>query len=157
MSVVTFSGNHDSPIAPARLFKASITDSKNSMPKIVPEHVKSIDTIEGSGGAGSVKQINLVQGGYLKLKVEALDESSFTYTYSIFEGEALTDKIEKMQFEIKFEPSSDGGSKCTMNTKCFPKGGAELNEDNCKAAKDKVLGLYKAVENYLVQNKDAYA
>ena len=62
MSVVTFSGNHDSPIAPARLFKASITDSKNSMPKIVPEHVKSIDTIEGSGGAGSVKQINLVQG-----------------------------------------------------------------------------------------------
>lgn len=99
----------------------------------------------------------LFAGGYLKLKVEALDESSFTYTYSIFEGEALTDKIEKMQFEIKFEPSSDGRSKCTMNTKCFPKGGAELNEDNCKAAKDKVLGLYKAVENYLVQNKDAYA
>lgn len=96
-------------------------------------------------------------GGYVKTKVETLDESSFTYTYSIFEGVGITDKIEKMQFEIKFEPSSDGGTACTMNTKCFPKGDAALSEDNCKEGKDKILGMYKAVENYLVQNADAYA
>lgn len=62
MGVVTFSGSHTSPIAPARLFKASILDSKNSIPKIIPEHVKSVEIIEGNGGAGSVKQINFVQG-----------------------------------------------------------------------------------------------
>lgn len=95
-------------------------------------------------------------GGHVKLKVEALDESSFTYTYSIFEGVGLTDKIEKMQFEIKFEPA-DGGSKCTMKTNCYPKGDAELSEENCKAGKDKILGMYKAVEDYLVKNADAYA
>lgn len=62
MGVVTFSGKHTSPIAPARLFKASVLDSKNSIPKIMPEHVKSVEIIEGSGGAGSIKQINFVQG-----------------------------------------------------------------------------------------------
>lgn len=66
MGVVTFSGNHTSPIPPARLFKASILDSKNSIPKIMPEHIKSVEIIEGSGGAGSVKQINFVQG-YINL------------------------------------------------------------------------------------------
>ncbi|KAL8121797.1 hypothetical protein AgCh_018510 [Apium graveolens] len=59
-----------------------------------------------------------------------------------------------MQFEIRFEPA-DGGTKCTMNINCYPKGDTELNEANCKEGKDKILGVYKAVEDYLIKNADA--
>lgn len=62
MGVVTYSDEHVSPIPPARVFKASIVDSHNLMPKILPDAIKNIEIIKGGGGAGSIKQINFAEG-----------------------------------------------------------------------------------------------
>lgn len=42
--------------------KASILDSHNLIPKLMPQSIKSIELIQGDGGAGSIKQINFVEG-----------------------------------------------------------------------------------------------
>lgn len=62
MAVITFTDEHSSPIARSRIFKASIIDSHNLIPKLLPQAIKSIDIIEGDGGTGSIKQINFAQG-----------------------------------------------------------------------------------------------
>ena len=62
MAVTTFSSDFTSSIPAARLFKALILDADNLFPKITLLAIKSIDTIEGEGGPGSIKQINFEQG-----------------------------------------------------------------------------------------------
>lgn len=71
MGVTAYSDEHTSPVSPSRIFKASILDSHNLIPKLMPQAIKSIEIIEGNGGAGSVKQINFVQGlcySFIKLR-----------------------------------------------------------------------------------------
>ncbi|KAM7466905.1 hypothetical protein LguiB_014467 [Lonicera macranthoides] len=159
MAVITFTDEHSSPIALSRIFKASIIDSHNLIPKLLPQAIKSIDIIEGDGGTGSIKQINFAQGGnvsFLKHKIDELNEKTFTYNYTLIEGEGLTDKIEKISYKIKFESTPDGGTLSKMTTNVYSKGDFELKEEEIKAGKDKVLGMYKVVEAYLLQNPDAY-
>lgn len=62
MGVFTFTDEYTSSIPPARLFKALIVDSHNLIPKLMPLAVKSIEIIEGDGGAGSIRQINFGEG-----------------------------------------------------------------------------------------------
>lgn len=62
VNVTTFTDEFTSPAPAARLFKALILDAHNLYPKIAPLGIKSIDTIEGDGGPGSIKQINFAQG-----------------------------------------------------------------------------------------------
>nr|GEX21228.1 hypothetical protein [Tanacetum cinerariifolium] len=81
----------------------------------------------GDGGAGSIKQIN-------------------------FAG----DKIEKVSYDIKFEGSTDGGTVSKMTTTIYTHGDFEIKEEELKAGKEKVLGLYKVIEAYLLKNPDAY-
>lgn len=73
------------------------------------------------------------------------------------EGDSLTDKLEKITYEVKFEGSEDGGSISKVTSKYFTKDDFKLKEDEIKAGKEKVLGMYKVVEAYLLQNPDAYA
>lgn len=62
MGVITFTDELTSSIPPSRIFKASIVDSHNLIPKLLPQAVKSIEIIQGDGGAGSIKQINFTEG-----------------------------------------------------------------------------------------------
>ena len=62
MGFASFTDEYTSPIAPSRLFKASIVDSHNLIPKLLPQGIKSIDLIQGNGGAGSIKQVNFIDG-----------------------------------------------------------------------------------------------
>ena len=62
MGITTFTKEYASPIPPSRLFKASIIDSHNLIPKLMPQGIKSIEFVEGDGGVGSIKQINFVEG-----------------------------------------------------------------------------------------------
>ncbi|KAI3683691.1 hypothetical protein L1987_84204 [Smallanthus sonchifolius] len=155
MGVLTYTDEHTSQVHPARIFKASITDSHNLMPKLLPDAIKSIEFIEGDGGAGSIKQINFA-GGFVKHKIDELDEKTFTYKYTLIEGNGISDKIEKVTYDIKFEGSPDGGTISKMTTTIYTHGEFEIKEEELKAGKEKVLGLYKVVEAYLVKNPDAY-
>lgn len=93
----------------------------------------------------------------VKNRVDKLDEENYVYNYSVIEGDALTDNLEYISYEVKFEPTIEGGSKNTMASKYHTKGDIELKEEEIKAGKEKALVMYKVVEGYLLQNPDAYA
>ncbi|XP_030474586.1 major allergen Pru ar 1-like [Syzygium oleosum] len=157
MGVFTFTEEYTSSIPPARLFKALILDSQNLIPKLMPQAIKSIDILQGDGGPGTIKRINFVEGsqlGGLKNRVDELNEETFTYKYTIID---LEEKFESIAYEVKFEPTPDGGSKNKMTSTYYTKGDVELAEEDIKAGKERALGMYKVAEAYLIQNPDAYA
>ncbi|KAL3727745.1 hypothetical protein ACJRO7_032483 [Eucalyptus globulus] len=160
MGIPTFTQEFTTPIAPSRMFKALILDSHNLIPKIAPQGIKSIDFIEGDGGVGSIKQTNFADGGhlqYLKHKIDALDSDNLVCKYTLIEGDVIFDKIESVVYEVKFEASSNGGCICKMSSEYHTKAGAELKQEEIKQGKDKAMGLYKVVEEYLSANPDVYA
>lgn len=67
------------------------------------------------------------------------------------------DKLEKISYDVKFEPTADGGSKNTMTSTYYTKGNFVLTEEEIKEGKEKSLAMYKVVENYLMQNPEEYA
>ncbi|KAK6930227.1 Bet v I/Major latex protein [Dillenia turbinata] len=93
---------------------------------------------------------------YVKHKIEAIDKEKLTYAYTLIEGDALGDKLEKICYEVKFETGADGGSICKSSSKFYTKGDAELKEEEIKAGREKAMGLFKAVEAYLLANPDSY-
>lgn len=93
----------------------------------------------------------------MKHKIDELDEKTFTYKYTLIEGMGISDNIEKVLYDIKFEGSSDGGTISKMTTTIYTHGDIEIMEEQLKAGKEKVLGLYKVVEVCLLNNPYAYA
>ncbi|KAI3459447.1 hypothetical protein Pfo_016110 [Paulownia fortunei] len=159
MAVTTFTDEYTSPVPPSRIFKASIVDSHNLIPKLMPQAIKSIEIIEGDGGAGSIKQINFAEGSplkFVKYRVDELNEKTFSYGYTLIEGDSLVDKLEKITYDVKFEQTADGGSISKVTSKYFTVGDFTLKEEEVKAGKERVLAMYKAVEAFLIQNPDAY-
>ncbi|KAG8385309.1 hypothetical protein BUALT_Bualt03G0028700 [Buddleja alternifolia] len=160
MAITTFTDEHTSPVHPLRIFKASIVDSHNLIPKLMPQAIKSVEIIKGDGGAGSIKKINFAEGGNfksVKYRIEELNEETLTYNYTLIEGDALIDKLEKITYEVKFEQTPDRGSVSKVTSKYYTVGDFMLKEEEVKAGKEKVIGMYKAVEAYLLQNPNAYA
>ncbi|XP_056168060.1 major strawberry allergen Fra a 1-2-like [Syzygium oleosum] len=161
MGVFTFINEYISTVPPARLFKALILDSRNLVPKLMPQAIKSIDIIQGDGGAGTIRQINFIEGNYavvgfigIKSRVDELNKETFTYRYSIID---LDEKFESIVHEVKFEPTLDGESKNKVKDMYYTKGDVELKEEDVKARKGIVLGAFKATEAYLLKNPNAYA
>ena len=147
-----------SKIPPARMFKAFVLDADTVIPKILPQAIKSVEVLEGDGGAGTIKLITFGEGSQyksVKHKVDSIDKESLTYSYSIIEGDALSDKIEKISYEVKIEASSDGGSVCKNTSKYYTVGEVTITEDQIKAGKEKASAMFKAVETYLLANPDA--
>ena len=96
------------------------------------------------------------QFNYLKQKVDEIDQTNFSYRYSVIEGDALSDKLEKISYEIKIVASPDGGSILKSISKYHTKGDHELKEEQIKAGKEKFSGIFKAVEGYLLAHPDEY-
>ena len=92
-----------------------------------------------------------------KHRIDALDTENLVCKYTLVEGDVIFDRIEKIEYEAKFEASSNGGCICKMTSVYHAKEGVELTEENIKAGKEKAAGLYKAVEDYLLANPDVYA
>ncbi|ONI01670.1 hypothetical protein PRUPE_6G152200 [Prunus persica] len=97
-------GESTSVIPPPRLFKALVLESDAFIPKIAPQSVKSAEIVEGDGGVGTIKKISFDEGShysYVKHRIDGLDEDNFVYSYTLVEGDALSDKVEKISYEIK--------------------------------------------------------
>ncbi|OWM88096.1 pathogenesis-related protein STH-21-like [Punica granatum] len=160
MAVTCFTQEFSTPVAPSRMFKALILNSHNLIPKIAPQGIKSIEFVEGDGAAGSIKQTNLADGGHLKWlkhRIDAVDAEKLACKYTLIESDVAFDKIESVVYEVKFEASSDGGCVCKMTSEYHVKEGVELKEEDIKQGKDKAMGLYKVVEEYLLANPNVYA
>lgn len=90
-------------------------------------------------------------------RVDEINEDTFTYNYTLIEGETLKDKFASIAHETKFEAAPDGGSISKVTNKYYLKGDVEIKEEEIKASKEKVFGIYKVVETYLLGNPDVYA
>lgn len=62
MGSTTFTYDYSSPVAPSRMFKALITDSRTLLPKLLPQFIKEVNVIQGDGEAGSIEQVNFAEG-----------------------------------------------------------------------------------------------
>ncbi|GAV64180.1 Bet_v_1 domain-containing protein [Cephalotus follicularis] len=159
MGTITFTEELTSPLPARVLFDGLILGGDNLIPKVLPQAFKSIETIEGDGGPGSIKKTTFAEESgfkYLKHRVDALDKENMSYNYTLIEGDILKDKIDSVSYEIKLEPSSDGGSKTTHVTKFIPKAGKEINEEEVKDGKEKAMAIYKAVGAYLLANPQSF-
>ncbi|KAL5541890.1 hypothetical protein UlMin_009600 [Ulmus minor] len=160
MGILTYTDEYTSPIPPARLFKALVLDAHILIPKIMPQAIKSFEVVQGDGKAGSIKLMTFPEGSHLKsikTRIDELDEEKFIYNYTLIEGSELLEKLEYISYEVKFEPTPEGGSKNKMVSKYCTKGDFELKEEEIKASKEKALAMYKVAEGYLIQNPDDYA
>ncbi|XP_022868863.1 pathogenesis-related protein STH-2-like [Olea europaea var. sylvestris] len=139
-------------VSPKRLFKALITDNHDVLPKVSPS-IKSIETIEGDGGAGSVKKkqtfLNLKN---MKTKVDSLDKENYVAKFTLVEGDALGDELEKVCYEMKFEDSKDGGCVLKITSEYHSKGDIVPKEEDIKAAQEHTMELYKSCADYLIAN-----
>ncbi|KAK4586580.1 hypothetical protein RGQ29_023650 [Quercus rubra] len=159
MGVFTHESQETSAIPPARLFKALVLDSDNLIQKVLPQAIKSTEIIEGNGGPGTIKKITFGEASkykYAKHRIDALDPENCTYSFSVIEGDALTD-IASVSTEMKFVASPDGGSIMKSNTKYQTKGDFQLKEEQVQATIDKAAGHFKAVEAYLLAHPDLYS
>nr|QOL10866.1 pathogenesis-related 10 Que ac 1.0101 [Quercus acutissima] len=158
MGVYNYESQETSVIPPARLFKAFVLDSDNLISKVLPHAVKSTEIIEGNGGPGTIKKFTFGEASkvkYAKHRIDTLDPENCSYSFSVIEGEALTD-IASISTEVKFVASPDGGSIMKSTTKYQTKGGFQLKEEQIQAAVEKGTGLFKAVEAYLLAHPDLY-
>nr|CAA96536.1 major allergen Mal d1 [Malus domestica] len=159
MGVFNYETEFTSVIPAPRLFKAFILDGDNLIPKIAPQAIKSTKIIEGDGGVGTIKKVTFGEGsqyGYVKQRVNGIDKDNFTYSYSMIEGDTLSDKLEKITYETKLIASPDGGSIIKTNSHYHAKGDVEIKEEHVKAGKEKASGLFKLLEAYLLAHSDAY-
>ena len=92
----------------------------------------------------------------MKHRIDGLDKDNFVYSYSLVEGDALSDKVEKISYEIKLVASADGGSIIKSTSNYHTKGDVEIKEEHVKAGKERAHALFKVIETYLVANPDAY-
>ena len=52
-----------SQVEAKRVWNATVKDSHNFFPKVVPEIFSSVSCLEGDGGVGTIKQFNFNQAG----------------------------------------------------------------------------------------------
>ncbi|KAI9123015.1 hypothetical protein K1719_005904 [Acacia pycnantha] len=155
MGAFTYQSENASSVARSRLFKAFVLDVNNLLPKIM-EGVK-IEILEGNGGAGTLKKTTYSEGGetkYVVERVEAVDESNYVYNYSVVEGSALPEGVEKITFETKIEEAANGGSLGKASFTYFTKTDAPPSDDIIASAKAQGSGLFKAVEAYLLAHPE---
>ncbi|KAJ1375970.1 START-like domain superfamily [Sesbania bispinosa] len=160
MGVSTFTHDHSSPVAPSRMFKALITDSRTLLPKLLPQFVKDVNLIQGDGAAGSIEQINFVEGSpfkYIKHRIDLVDNNNLVCKYTMIEGDPLGDKLESIAYEVKLEATSDGGCLCKMTSKYNTIGEYEVKEEEIKEGRESSIGICKVVEAYLLENPQVYA
>jgi hypothetical protein len=50
------------------MFTALIVDSRNLLPKLLPQFVKDVNIIQGDGGAGTIEQVNFNEGKIIAIK-----------------------------------------------------------------------------------------
>lgn len=89
---------------------------------------------------------------YVKHKIEVVDVDNLVCKYSTIEGEMMGDKLETIGHEATVEGSGNGGCVCKNIIKYHTKGDYVLKEEEIKGSADQAMGLFKAVEQYLLAN-----
>ncbi|XP_024994863.1 major allergen Pru ar 1-like [Cynara cardunculus var. scolymus] len=155
MGVTTYDMEVETAVPAAKLYQSFILDGDTLVPKVAPQAMKSVDILEGDGGAGTVKLITFGEGSQFKSvkhKIDEVDKDNLSYSYSIIEGDILVDPLESISYHIKLVPTDQGG--CILKHKSIYtcKGDVKIAEEDIKNGKEKAQGLFKAIEAYLLAN-----
>ncbi|CAA2980525.1 major allergen Pru ar 1-like [Olea europaea var. sylvestris] len=137
-----------------RMFKAVMIDNADVLPKASP-FIKSIETVQGDGGVGSIKQTNYGDESkykYMKYRIDHLDHENCASKLTLFEGDVLGDNIESISYDVKFEDSKDGGCVVKFTSEYNTKGDFVLKEVDVNVGKEQSFVLYKAYADYLNAN-----
>lgn len=78
-----------------------------------------------------------------------------TYAYTVVEGDALIDKFESISHEFKLSSTPDGGSTGIQVSTYRIKPGADIKEEDIRSRENREMGVFKAVETYLLAHPDA--
>ncbi|CAK9145617.1 unnamed protein product [Ilex paraguariensis] len=159
MGVIKTFQTFKTQVTPDRMFKALILDSHNLCPKLLFSSIKSIDYIQGDGDVGSIKQMNFTEASpftYVKHRIDALDKENYTSKYTLFEGDALMDKLESISYEVKFEKYGYTGCVCKISCEYNTKENVEIKQEDIELGKDRAVGMYEVVEAYLLAHPHAY-
>ncbi|CAJ2662329.1 pathogenesis-related protein 10-like [Trifolium pratense] len=143
-------------VPPARVFKAMSIDIHNLFPKIV-DIIESVELSEGTGEAGTIKKLNIIEGGkpkYVLHRVDEIDEAKFVYNFSITGGTGLAETLEKVSFKSQLVETPNGGTIRNVHVDYFTKGDYVVTEEELKAGQAKVEGLVKLCEGFLLANPD---
>ncbi|KAJ8646741.1 hypothetical protein MRB53_008489 [Persea americana] len=136
-----------SPIAPGRLWKAMVKDSHNLMPKLLPDIISIIVILKGDGGVGTIRQSNF----------SPVDDQKHIFKYSVIKGGLIGKKVKSTSFELKFDAATDGGSVCKLSGEYETIEDRLPTEEETKEMIGGMIGMFKAVEGFLLANPDAYA
>ncbi|OIC57260.1 hypothetical protein A7L55_19100 [Acinetobacter baumannii] len=128
----------------------AIQDSATLFPKIMPSHFKSIEVI-GDGNVGTIRKMKYGEGmkgaTHASERIEALDETNMTVTYTVIEGEILS-IFKVFKPTLKVIPGADANSsKLSWNVEFEPAGNATPPTEPIKEA---AISTFKAVEGYLL-------
>ena len=88
----------------------------------------------------------------MKQKVDVIDKDSFTYSYTIIDGDILLDFVESINNHFTYVPTADGGCTVKSTITFTTKGDAVVPEENIKFANDQNLAIFKAIEAHLIAN-----
>ncbi|KAG9455275.1 hypothetical protein H6P81_008179 [Aristolochia fimbriata] len=163
MVVGTVSNEIVSPVPASRLWKALVKDSPALMPKILPDLISKIVVLEGDGGVGTIVHTDFNPGAvkdlsYWKHRVDAIDDEKYLFRYSIIEGGLIGKKVKSTSFELKFEANNpDGATTCKLNGEFDTIADTLPPEEEKKEMVGGMVGMFKAVEGYLLANPEAYA
>ncbi|KAF3438395.1 hypothetical protein FNV43_RR21157 [Rhamnella rubrinervis] len=159
MGVSTYEYDVPTKVSPDKLFRGLVLNSSAVFPEVYPQVYKKLENISGDGGPGTIKKAHLA-GGHQVNHIEELDTDKLEFGYTIVEGDVLQSGVEKIYNHIKIVEGPDGGSVIKNTAKYFTEDGLEFKEDETRnyaiASTDKYTGLYKAVENYLLENPHLY-
>ncbi|GJZ62612.1 root allergen protein-like protein [Tanacetum coccineum] len=122
-------------------------------PKVNPSVFKSIETVEGNGGVGTIKLVTFGEGIPFttgKYKVDEFDASSFTYGHTFYEGDILMGLANSITHHVTITPSADRGSvyKHTVTYNCI--GENKPSEEALNFEKAEYEKTFKAMEAYAV-------
>ncbi|RWR86770.1 pathogenesis-related protein 10-3.1 [Cinnamomum micranthum f. kanehirae] len=72
-----------SPVSPSRLWMALVTDSHNLMPKLMPDIISSVVTLQ------VIKDFS-----YWKDRIDTIDEEKHVFKYTVIEGRPFREESE---------------------------------------------------------------
>lgn len=91
-----------------------------------------------------------------KNKIDAIDTSNFSYSFTFFEGDNLMGILDSITHHVKIVPSDDAGSifKQTVIYNC--KGDDKPSKEILMFEKEMYEETYKAIEAYAVAHPETY-
>ncbi|XP_059077744.1 MLP-like protein 423 isoform X1 [Cryptomeria japonica] len=140
---------------PANQIWKAFENCADIFPKLMPNHFKSIDVLEGDGiSPGSVRLIKYGEGiqlaTYKLEKIESLDEANMTTTHTVLNGQIMN-KYKTYKLTLKVSP---GATLATCIVKWIIEyepahEGEVVHPEN---AKETAVHTFKVLEEYLLSN-----